>query len=570
MALTNALNIALTGLNASSIGIDVAGNNIANVNTTAFKKSRATFEQHISRTLEPGSAPSGELGGTNPAQVGLGVRLSSITQDFSSGSLDPTGSNTDAAIEGNGFFIVSDAGTQKYTRNGNFSLDRDFNLVASSGGKVQGWAVDDNYNVIPGVLGDVSIPIGVLSIAEPTTQVKFAGNLNAGGDVATQGSITQFAPYFTDALATTPAAATDPLASLFLADGTNPFAAGDVITFTGATRGGADIPDATFEIGAANTTDSDGFGTTIQDLMTFMDNIFGIDETLGTAGVRLTPGGIIEVESNVGTSNGVSISAANFVINAATTPTTPMTFTQAQEADGESVRTTFAAYDSLGTPLQINISMTLVNKDSNGTQWRYFANTADDSDADTFLGSGVVAFNTQGELITTDPFDISVDRVNTGAETPLTIGLRFQDPFGSVSALVDKQSSFNSVGQDGSGIGTLDDFDITTTGVITGVFSNGLLRTLGQLPLATFANNEGLRADGGWLYQATANSGDPIVIQGGSGTAGTIVGRTLELSNVELSEEFVNLITASTGFSANSRIISTADRLMQELLSTIR
>ncbi|MEM7577023.1 MAG: flagellar hook-basal body complex protein [Planctomycetota bacterium] len=570
MALTNSLNIALTGLKAASIGIDVAGNNIANVNTTAFKKSDVTFEAQIARTLRPGSAPSGVLGGTNPAQVGLGVGLGSITQDFSTGSMEPTGSNTDAAVEGNGFFIVADGNNQRYTRNGNFSLDRDFNLVAGGGAKVQGWNIDDDYNVVEGVLDDVNIPIGVLSVAEPTTEVKFAGNLNAGGELATQGSITQFPALFSNAGATVAATAATTLAGTFLADGSAPLAGGDVITFTGATRGGADVPDATFEIGAANTTDSDDFGTTVQDLMDFLDDFLGIDQTQGTAGVTIDGTGVINVESNVGEANSIAIGDANFVVNAATVPTTPFSFTQAQDAIGESARTSTVVYDSLGNTIQMDLSVTMVNKDSNGTQWRYFATSSEDTDIDKLLGTGLVSFNTEGELLTIDNVDVSIDRVDTGADTPLTVGIKFRDPFGAVTALVDNNSTIASVSQDGQGIGTLVDFDIAESGEITGVFSNGLLRTLGQLPLATFANNEGLSADGGWLYQATANSGAPVVVAGGTGNAGSIVGRTLELSNVELSEEFVELINMSTGYSANSRVIQTADRLLQELLATLR
>ncbi|MEM8781666.1 MAG: flagellar hook-basal body complex protein [Planctomycetota bacterium] len=570
MALTNSLNIALTGLRAASTGIDVAGNNIANVNTTAYKKSDITFEAQIARTLRPGSAPNGVLGGTNPAQVGLGVGLGSITQDFSTGSIEATGSNTDAAIEGNGFFVVNDGDQQRYTRNGNFSLDRDFNLVATGGERVQGWAIDDDYNVVEGVLEDINIPVGVLSVAEPTTEVRFAGNLNAGGDIATQGSITEFPALFTDAAATTPAGTAAALNALFLADGSSPLATGDVITFTGATRGGSDIPDATFEIGAANTTGSDGFGTTIQDLIDFIDDFTGIDQTQGTAGVRLSAAGVIEVESNAGTANAITIGDANFVVNAATTPSTPFQFNQAQDAIGESARTSTIVFDSLGNPIQVDLSVSLVNKDSNGTQWRYIATSNDDTDLDKLLGTGLVSFNTEGELLTIDNVDISIDRVDTGADTPLTLGVLFRDPFGAVTALVDNESTIASVSQDGQAIGTLVDFDISASGEITGVFSNGLLRTLGQVPLATFANNGGLSADGGLLYQATPNSGAPVVVAGGSGNAGTIIGRTLELSNVELSEEFVELINMSTGYSANSRVIQTADRLLQELLATLR
>src|SRR4051812_23686409 len=106
MGLTTALYTGLSGLNASSQLISVTGNNIANVNTAGFKSSRADFQTQISDTLSRGSAPSGDQGGTNPMQVGLGTRVGSVTRNFADGSLQPTGLNTDMAIEGDGFFIV--------------------------------------------------------------------------------------------------------------------------------------------------------------------------------------------------------------------------------------------------------------------------------------------------------------------------------------------------------------------------------------------------------------------------------------------------------------------------------
>lgn len=142
MALQTALFSSLTGITANSKLLAVSGNNIANVNTTAYKKSRITFETEISQRLGTGSSPTATTGGTNPSQMGLGTRMSSITRDFSTGSLQPTGVNTDMAVEGNGFFIVNIDGNTRYTRTGNFVLDRDFNLVNADGGKVQGFGVD--------------------------------------------------------------------------------------------------------------------------------------------------------------------------------------------------------------------------------------------------------------------------------------------------------------------------------------------------------------------------------------------------------------------------------------------
>ena len=309
MPLTTSLFTGLTGMQTSSQMLDVVGNNIANVNTTAYKGSTANFQTQVSSILSNGSAPSAALGGTNPAQVGMGARLAAITRNFSDGGLQPTGVATHAAIEGNGFFIVDQGGTQRFTRDGTFSLDRDFNLVTSGGARVQGYGVDADYQVIEGLLQDVNIPIGVLTIAEATESVNFSGNLNANGDVATLGSITTSAAMFSDAGGVTPAVAGDTLNSLFNGAGVSLFNLGDVLTFTGVTRGGAELPDTTFEIGAANTTDSDAFGTTVSDLMAFMQSITGIDATQpGTPGVAITAGGEIRIgTSSLGTIQTVTV-----------------------------------------------------------------------------------------------------------------------------------------------------------------------------------------------------------------------------------------------------------------------
>ncbi|MEZ6192792.1 MAG: flagellar hook-basal body complex protein [Phycisphaerales bacterium] len=571
MALQTALFSSLTGITNNSKLLAVSGNNIANVNTTAYKKSRITFETEISQRLSTGSAPTGQLGGTNPSQMGLGTRLSSITRDFSTGSLQPTGVNTDMAVEGNGFFIVNIDGNTRYTRTGNFVLDRDFNLVSASGGLVQGFGVDEDFNVVDGLLQNLSIPIGVTTIAEATQNVKFAGNFNAGGDVATVGSISTSEVLYSDALATTPIVGTDALSTVFDVDGNALFAAGDVITVSGVTKGGAAIGERTFEIGAANTTNSSDFGTTVDDYMAFLDDIFGIDTTLtsatSTPGVTLV-GGQILVESNIGEDNGILFEASSIKNNNAVS----FGFTNTQDANGESTRTTFVAFDSLGDEVTIDLRFVLESKTSTGATWRYFADSTDDTDLDLALGTGVISFDTEGNLLTVSNPSISVDRANTGAVTPLNINLQFNDPFATVTSLASSsgQSQIAAISQDGSQIGTLEDFSVGEDGTISGVFSNGLLRNLGRVPLAVFANNNGLEEFGGSLYRPTVNSGIATVVSPGQGGSGRVIGRSLELSNVELAEEFINLISASTGFSANSRVLTTSDELIQELLASVR
>ena len=569
MGLTSSLQTGLTGLAANSTMIDVTGNNIANVNTNAFKASRVSFETQIAETRRSGSAPSAELGGTNPAQVGRGVNVAAITADFSGGAISVTGNNTDLAIEGDGFFVVDDAGAQRFTRNGNFTLDRDFNLTTASGGRIQGFGVDEDGEVVPGVLQDMQVPVGVTTLAEATTEVKFTGNLNAGGEVATQGSITQLETLYDDAGATNTAGPTSSLTGVFKADGTQPFATGDVITITGATRGGATVPDRTFEVGT-DTADADASGSTLGDFAAFLQDIFGLDpDATIPAGVDVTAGNLA-ITSNVGTANAINLQGSNLVVNFGNSPSAPLGTTRTQDATGESTLTTFAAFDSLGNPLTVNLTTVLTGKDSDGTTWDFFATAEDDTDLGTFLGTGTSRFDTDGQLIGLTDNILNLDRADTGAVNPLAINLEFTDPFGSVTALVDSASQLRSLSQDGSAIGSLQDFTVGLDGTITGAFTNGLNRTLGRIPVATFANNQGLRQVGSSLFATENNSGNPVVSTAGTSGAGTLLAGSLELSNVELSEEFVNLITASTGFSAASRVITTSDELIQELLAAVR
>ena len=571
MGLQTALFQSLSGLNANSQTISVSGNNISNVNTTGFKASRASFETQISQSLGSGSQPTATLGGSNPSQVGLGVRLSEISRNFNDGSLQPTGVNTDLAIEGAGMFVLDFNGSQRYTRAGTFSLDRDKNLVNPDGGFVQGFAVDSQFNVVQGLQTNVNIPIGTLTLAEATQNVQFSGNLNTDGQIATQGSINTSAVLFS--APAVPAVAGDLLTTLQDAGAASLFfAAGDVITITGVEKGGATLPDHTFEVGPANTTGSDDFGTTLQDYMDFLEEVLGIDTTI-SGGIAVVAGAI-EITGNTGAANDITLETSDILVNG-TTPPVPLVMAKTQNADGESVLTNFFAFDSLGSRMRMDLVMVMENKTNAGTEWQYYVQSEDDSDLDRVLGSGLVTFDTNGRLVTPSTPSFNIDRANTGAFTPQQITMSFINPgpsSGSVSALADgtSPSEISAENQDGSPLGTLEDFTIGSDGTISGVFSNGLLRSLGQVLLATFANSQGLVDEGGNLFNISSNSGNATIAAPGSGRAGRIVGGALELSNVDLSEQFINLITASTGFSANSRVLDVSNRLIQELLATAR
>ncbi|MBI2431655.1 MAG: flagellar hook protein FlgE [Candidatus Hydrogenedentes bacterium] len=191
-----ALFTGVTGLQVHQRRLDVVASNIANVNTIGYRGSRVLFQDLFSQTLQGGSAPVGAFGGTNPQQVGLGVQIASIDVNHSQGSLVSTGISSDLAIQGNGFFVLSDGSAQSYSRDGSFTLNANGVLVdPATGLRVQGFLADDT-GVIPAnaVAEDLVIPVGATGIVRATTQADLIGNLHAEtavGDTVTR-TITVF------------------------------------------------------------------------------------------------------------------------------------------------------------------------------------------------------------------------------------------------------------------------------------------------------------------------------------------------------------------------------------------
>ena len=151
----------VSGLKAHQTGMDVIGNNIANVNTTGFKSSRTTFADTLQQTLTGASAPGDTVGGTNPKQIGLGTGVASIDMLFTDGSVQSTGKNTDLCLSGNGLFVVKNGNQTYYTRDGAFEFDSAGNYVLpSSGLYVQGWTATDGVLNTTGAVGNINIPAG--------------------------------------------------------------------------------------------------------------------------------------------------------------------------------------------------------------------------------------------------------------------------------------------------------------------------------------------------------------------------------------------------------------------------
>ena len=583
MGSTTALLTGLTGLNANSRHLEVIGNNIANANTTAFKSSRMLFSTAMQRTIHIGSQPGDFTGGTNPYQIGLGVNIAGVQHDFTQGSFQPTGDARDLAIEGDGFFVVRRGEDQVYTRAGAFRQDADGNLVTIDGDLVMGYTVDDEYELVDGVLSELSIPLGARAVAEASEYVRVVGNLNAAGSLPGGGSVISLRATALEGFNILSDGTNQPGGSNMIeADsllmevedpetpGSALFAPGQVLQVNGARKGGAQLPVAELAIAA---------DTTIEDLVAFLNEAMGLHQTGGTNPDGRTPGatpialeGAIAIFGNIGEKNDLELpSSAIRLLNAdGSVDRLPFVSAKAQDASGESVRTTFIVYDSLGQEVAVDITFALESKQDTGTTWRYFLESADDSDLDLRLATGTLDFDTSGLLLDETPVTVTLDRAGTGAATPMSFEVDFAEAGEQLTALADDPSSVASTYRDGRPSGTLEDFGIDGDGLITGVFSNGLTRTLGRVVLAKFVNNDGLIEEGDNLFRAGPNSGEAAVVVPTTFGSGSIVSGSLESANVDIGQEFIKMIMSSTGYSASSRVVQTADELLQQLMVIVR
>ncbi len=557
MGLTSALNTSLNGLTLNETSIDVLSNNIANAGTNGFKASTTLFTTQLSRTLSVGSRPTAENGGTNPRQIGLGATVSAISKDFTQGSITNSTSPSDMAIQGDGFFIMEGSEGDVYTRNGNFTLNSNSVLVNAQGLRVQGYGVDSDFNLITTQLVDINIPLGDLNVAQQTSNVAISGALLPTGALGTQGSLLLSDPLGNGGGAATAATL---LTNLEQPPGTGlGIAVGDTISFTGR-KGGRTLEPVTLTVAA---------GTTLGDLATLMDEGLGLHSggtipndgnTGGQPGVSVV-GGQLQVVGNMGTVNDLSLSVGDITVNGASLP---IGFTKSEAADGESAITDFVIFDSLGTPITVKMTSVLESRSTGATVYRYFFESADDSDVDSVIADGTVTFDSHGIVSAGGTTTISFDRTNTAAVSPMQVNVDLTGISGISSESAGSTLSLSS--QDGSDPGTLTSFVIDETGVINGVFDNGIIRTLGQLTLARFSNPQGLVEAGSGTFREGVSSGPPFLATPGNFGAGTIRSGAIELSNTDIGRNLVDLIVASTNYRGNARVISSVQQLVDELL----
>lgn len=403
----------ISGLRNHQTRMDVIGNNIANVNTVGFKSSRVNFQDMLNQTIQGASSGQGNLGGTNPIQVGLGMGLASIDTLFTDGSTQPTGKQTDLAISGSGFFVLSDGANQIYTRAGNFDFDNQGNyLVPGSGYKVMGWAgvggnIDTNQPVVP-----IKIPVGSSMAAKPSTSITYANNLS--GDT-----------------------------------------------------------------------------------------------------------------------------------------TTPV---------GETVPAAITVYDSKGVAHKISGAFT---KTATANTWSFAPGATTDTGYAITGGPYTITFNNDGTFNNAVP--ATAFTFTPAGANPVSITPQFNTltQFGG-------ESTAQAVDRDGYAAGTLEQTTIDGTGTIIGKFSNGQTQKLAQVCLATFNNPAGLTKVGDNMYIKSNNSGEAQVGMAGTGGRGGFNPGSLEMSNVDLAQEFSNMIITQRGFQANSKIITVTDEMLQDLTNLKR
>ena len=192
MGLASALSTALTGMSGAEKQIDVLGNNLANSQTVGFKSSEVIFATQFLQTLSLGSSPTNGNGGTNPRQTGLGVQVAAINPNFTQGTIEISSSPSDLAVQGDGFFQVAGGqGEKLFTRNGIFKLNSANELVTSTGNRLLGFGVDDQFNIQATQVAPLKIPLGTAAVAKSTSNVTLEGTLSAKGDIADTSRVIQ-------------------------------------------------------------------------------------------------------------------------------------------------------------------------------------------------------------------------------------------------------------------------------------------------------------------------------------------------------------------------------------------
>ncbi len=545
-----------SGMKTNMNTMSVIGNNLSNMNTIGFKASRVAFADLMSQNIS-------SLTGQN--QVGLGVQMSDVSAVFTQGALETTSNTMDLAIEGDGMFIVkNEAGSDLYTRAGQFSFDNAGYMVDPGANIVRGFLADTNGNVGT-ALTDIKIDFSSVPPTS-TTNIDMVANINSNSDITGYVFKTGVNDQvkFTIDPGGTPTTVTT---SLITDDGlvSGEAYTGDEVAV--AIRSALEAKDPSGGNYSVNYVKSTGLFTITNGATNTNSIRLDWDTSLGATalGFNATPSGIIAPGSS-----DVSDTMAG-------------AFDVSKPIETSNFSSAINVFDSLGKSHQVSVYFR--KSDTSGTgntwQWKAVVDGTDSNSGNTEVqAEGTLKFTTAGALssestisylLTSGGFDFSGGPTQ-GQSIAFDFGKAITEGSDGLGGLTQygQASAVYSQHQDGSPVGTFQRSYVNKDGVLQGVYSNGDTKALAQLGLAKFTNNQGLIKEGGNLFAETADSGSPVVTVPGTGSVGSIHSSSLELSTVDIAEEFVKMITAQRGFQASSRIITTTDELLTELVNLKR
>ena len=560
----------VAGLKTHQTRMDVIGNNIANVNTTAYKSSSMTFSELMSQTTQKASGANATtgVGGTNAKQIGLGVKAGAInTAITTQGSAQSTGNPFDIMITGDNFFVVSNGSENFFTRDGSFYVDGAGNLaMTSTGYNVMGWGVDETTGNIK---QDTVTALRIMSAAnmtyppEATTKANISGILDENDKDVTSANGKTVNLNFFDARGYSYTA-----------------------KFTFKQSGGDKTNEYSMELN--KILDSTGaeidisklkFGNRSQQKMETKVTL-NTDAYKWDGKVLKTKDGTTEVANlaDIFKADGSLITPAD---DAAA---------QKQQKALDAIAKAYGYEGSTDEFLNLYITST-ADKDKQLTIQDLLGNMMAGKTTDVLPADGS-AITMEGRYFegTTVVFNKDTGKLESvgGSTTNLNVNAAFSALGGNFSDVTidlsectnyDKKgtSTIGATSGDLDGLGTgrrLGDMIgvfIQKDGMIYASYDNGMTKLLGQIATAAFANASGLEKEGDNLYSATLNSGEfdgiGVDITAGGGYMST---GQLEMSNVDLSSEFTEMITTQRGFQANSRIITVSDTLLEELTNLKR
>jgi len=602
MSLFGALNTSVTGLRAQSDALGVISDNIANVNTTGFKRNKADFA-----SLVVGSQTESSF---NPG----GVQIRPVLEAGQQGVLDSSEISTDLAIEGNGFFTVKssvgnvDANELLYTRAGNFRVNANGDLENANGFLLQGWRLSEDANgdltpppdlQNPASLETVNVQ-GFSGIARATRNVEFGANLppNLPVNEIRESTIRVFdaegTPHSLRLTFSRDAGdGTELPANRFRVDIHAPTLAEDPNSpqsglFTNLATTPSDIANIDLDgDGTALDTDGVAVGGTPTDV-----DLDGDGTNDGTQlDVDVNGDGVVDArfidQNNTGTLTNGARGEAD-IVKLDTTGDGEFDVTLRDPLGSEDTDTQFTESSRLSTVVEF----------AGDGSIRQIGGNLNNDLLNTPLETAISP-NTNGELALSlnfsRDFDNTLGAVPGGSDasqpTQITLNLGTprdidQDGDGAITGaeadvndrLLDGLTSFenpegfqiNQIEQDGLQFGNFTGVSVGDDGIVTANFSNGERRDIFQLPVATFNNPNGLEARSGTVFAATEDTGEVLLNQAGIGSAGTIAPAAIERSTVDLATEFTKMIETQRAYSASTRVVTASDEMLQEITNATR